>query len=134
MLAIDPGRYKTGLAVVTSGGKVLFRRVVTREELLEAVETAWYQYAPVAVVVGDRTGAKELLDFLEEHGPPGIRGHIQFVHEDGTSLAARALYWKENPPRGWRRLLPEGLRQPPVPVDDFAAVILAYRYFSRMVT
>ena len=32
--------------------------------------------------------------------------------------------------RGGRRLLPLGLRTPPGPVDDFAAVILGRRYIA----
>ncbi|HKM17981.1 MAG TPA: pre-16S rRNA-processing nuclease YqgF, partial [Limnochordia bacterium] len=35
-----------------------------------------------------------------------------------------------HPPRGWRRLLPVSLQTPPVPIDDYVAVILAQRYLD----
>ena len=34
-------------------------------------------------------------------------------------------------PRGLRRLLPTSMQVPPVPVDDFVAVILGTRYLAR---
>ena len=50
-------------------------------------------------------------------------------HRKATELAKKA-YWKAKPPRGWRRLLPVSMQVPPVPVDDFVAVILAQRYLA----
>jgi hypothetical protein len=47
------------------------------------------------------------------------------IEEAGTTLAARARYFKEHPRRGWRRLLPLGLQTPPEPYDDYVAVLLA---------
>jgi len=37
-------------------------------------------------------------------------------------------------PRGFFRLLPRGLRQPPRPVDDIVAILLIERYLERLVT
>jgi hypothetical protein len=50
------------------------------------------------------------------------------VNERDSTLEARDLYWKEVPPRGWRRLVPLSLQVPPEPIDDFAAVVLARRH------
>ena len=44
---------------------------------------------------------------------------------------ARELYFREHPPRGWRRLVPTGLQLPPVPVDDYAAILIARRFLAR---
>jgi hypothetical protein len=52
------------------------------------------------------------------------------VDETGSTLEARNLFWKEHRPRGWRRLVPLSLQVPPQPVDDFAAVVLAQRFFE----
>ena len=40
-------------------------------------------------------------------------------------------YWREHPPRGLMRLIPVTMQVPPVPVDDYVAVILAERYFDK---
>ena len=51
--------------------------------------------------------------------------------EAGTTLAARQRYWQLEPPRGWRRLLPEGLRLPPRDIDDVVAQLLLERHLQR---
>jgi hypothetical protein len=56
---------------------------------------------------------------------------IVLVDEKGTSLLARERYLKENPPAGWRRLLPSGMQIPKEPYDDYAALLLAERYLSN---
>ena len=56
---------------------------------------------------------------------------IFVMDEYRTTEEARREYWKVHPPTGWRRLLPLTLQVPPVPVDDFAAVLLAQRYLEQ---
>jgi hypothetical protein len=48
-----------------------------------------------------------------------------------TTELAKGEYWKANPPKGWRRLIPVTMQVPPVPVDDFVAVILARRFLPE---
>ena len=36
----------------------------------------------------------------------------------------------EHRPKGIARLIPKGMRTPPEPIDDYAAVILAERYLK----
>jgi len=49
---------------------------------------------------------------------------VLLIEERGSTLAARSRYWQLFPARGWRRLLPMGLRQPPRPWDDVVAQLL----------
>jgi hypothetical protein len=56
---------------------------------------------------------------------------VQLIEEGGTTLAARRRYWQLVPPRGWRRMLPEGLRQPPQDWDDVVAQVLLERWLGR---
>ena len=56
---------------------------------------------------------------------------VEIVDEYRTTDDARRAYWKAHPPRGWRRFLPTGMQVPPVPVDDFVAVLLAQRYLTH---
>jgi hypothetical protein len=53
------------------------------------------------------------------------------VDERETTLRARALYFADHPPRGWRRLIPLGLQLPPRPIDDYAAILIARRFLGE---
>ena len=56
------------------------------------------------------------------------------VAEAGTTMEARQRYWELEPARGWRRLLPRGLRLPPRDVDDVVAQILLERHLSAQLS
>lgn len=126
MLAVDPGRARCGIAVV-SGRSVLARSVVAREALGEALAALRRRFAITEALVGDRTGAADVVATVRRE-MPGLP--VALVDEAGTTLEARRLYFADHPPRGWRRLLPSGMRTPPEPYDDYAAVALARRRFA----
>ena len=50
------------------------------------------------------------------------------VDERETTLQARARFFIDHPPRGWRRLMPRGMLLPDRPIDDYAALLIAERY------
>ncbi|MFA6169246.1 MAG: pre-16S rRNA-processing nuclease YqgF [Candidatus Margulisiibacteriota bacterium] len=126
IVAIDPGKDKCGLAVMANDGAVKERRVVPRGEIVEAVIAAYRKDAPFAVVIGKSANGKALQKELT------LKGIVTTaVPEKNTTREARARYWLENPPRGFWRLVPVSLRFPPVPVDDFAAVIIGERYLAK---
>jgi len=52
------------------------------------------------------------------------------VEEAHSTEEARNLYWQENPPQGWRKLMPLGMLVPDVPLDAYAAVILVRRFLE----
>lgn len=127
VLAVDPGTYKCGVAVVTRE-RVLRRWVAPRIELMSEVGKALSEFSPNVIVIGDRTGSARLRRELAA-AFPGVE--IVVVDEHLSSVEARQRYWKENPPRGWRRLIPVGMQVPPEPFDDLVAVVLAERYFQK---
>lgn len=129
VIAVDPGTGKCGMAVLTAEGRVVERAVVERREALVRLEEWVRRYPGSELVVGDGTGARA---FLAEIGGAGlaVRG-VHLVDEHLTSVEARRRYFAENPRRGWRRLLPWTLQSPPVPVDDYVAVILGERFLRR---
>jgi len=55
---------------------------------------------------------------------------VELVDERETTLLARARYFADHPPRGWRRLVPRGMLLPPRPIDDYAALLIAERYLK----
>jgi RNase H-fold protein (predicted Holliday junction resolvase) len=126
ILAIDPGKGKCGLAVVTKN-RVLHRAVIPRQRIVDAVRDCLERFQDIdQIILGDRTGSHELRDELEAV----LSFPISFVDEHLSTQEARDLYWQEDPPRGWRRLLPLSLQAPPEPYDDLVAVVLAKRYLG----
>ena len=79
-------------------------------------------------MIGDGTTGRDWHRALNEL-PVSVPLILQSEH--GSTLAARRRYWELFPPRGWRRLLPEGLRIPPRPVDDVAALVLLEAHLGR---
>lgn len=129
ILAIDPGREKCGVAVV-SPSEVRAREVVSVGGLGGLLRSLRTRFAFTEAVVGDRTGAGDVVAAIRSE-LPGVT--VTLADEAGTTLEARRLYFADHPPRGWRRLLPLGLRVPPEPYDDYAAVVMARRLAAERV-
>lgn len=125
--ALDPGREKCGFAVLDEDGRVLCQRVIETQNLIAEITTAKATYGFSRLVMGNGTTSKEARQRLGE--VPGLE--ILVRDEYRTTEMAKGEYWKANPPKGWRRLLPVTMQVPPVPVDDFVAVILGRRYLKE---
>ena len=131
VLAIDPGRAKCGLAVVSGPGPVrLVTRAVVPTERLTLEVTALRRRLPAVarLLMGDGTGSAPLRRALAAACPDLP---LELVPEHGTSAQARARFLLANPAPGWRKLLPPGLRAPEQPYDDYVALILAETFFSK---
>jgi len=126
LAGLDPGRAKCGL-VRTDGA-----RLVIEEALVLPPEQAWQRLRTWRergelglVLLGDGTGSGAWQRRLAPSLP------VELVEEYGTTLAARDRYWQLEPARGWRRLLPQGLRLPPRVLDDVVAQLLVERWLGR---
>ena len=126
LAGLDPGRSKCGLVLTDP------ERLEIRQALVLPPEAAWQRLqdwhrhqALAAVVLGDGTGSGVWRRRLEPLLP------VELVDERGTTLAARRRYWELFPARGWRQLLPLGLRQPPRDWDDVVAQLLLERRLGR---
>ncbi len=128
VLGIDPGRSKVGLAVVRNDGQVLHRAVLAREQLEKEIASLFLRFRPRCVVVGGGTGFRALEPLLRNLSSDVP---VQVVDEAYTSEEARRRYLRENPPKGWRKIIPSWLRTPEQPYDDYVAVILAERYWRE---
>ncbi|HET6645488.1 MAG TPA: hypothetical protein VFG65_08325 [Fimbriimonadales bacterium] len=130
VLAVDPGSGKCGLAVVKKAGssdEILFRTICQTQDLPSALKKAGDEFAPDLIVVGNGTNSTTIQSAIREALPGRA---LLILDEKDTTIRARERYWLHTPRRGWRRLLPSSLQAPPVPVDDFVAVILAERALS----
>ncbi len=124
VLAVDPGREKCGVAVCGPEGPVV-RRVVDVPSLRNLAAQWSQSYGVECVVVGDGTGSKRVFESLASLPLP-----VRLVAERGSTLAARRRYFRDHPPRGWRRLLPLSFQVPPEPYDDYAAEVLGEQYLG----
>ena len=130
--ALDPGREKCGLAVLARAGdgapRVLLQRVIETRALEREVKEAFTALSPALLVMGNGTTSKEARARLARAFPALP---VAVVDEYRTTDLARGEYWRAHPPRGLRRLLPTSMQVPPVPVDDFVAVLLGTRFLAR---
>ncbi|MBM7622941.1 pre-16S rRNA-processing nuclease YqgF [Sporohalobacter salinus] len=125
ILGVDPGRDKCGLALMDENQIIEVQEVVATEQVIDRVEELASEYKVDNVVIGDGTSSSELINKL------GCNNfEIHQVDETNSTLEARKLYWQENPPSGWRRLVPISFQTPPEAVDDYVAVILIRRFLK----
>ncbi|MDQ2662650.1 MAG: pre-16S rRNA-processing nuclease YqgF [Candidatus Eremiobacteraeota bacterium] len=127
VLGIDPGTRKAGFAILSeSRSAALERGIEPIANLLDRVRPLLGRYGVRAIALGRGTHASAISALLTPLGLPVI-----LIDETGTTLEARAEYFRDHPPRGWRRLIPLGLQVPPRPIDDYAASLIARRYLER---
>ncbi len=126
LAGLDPGRSKCGLVLTDPERREIHEALVLPPEAAWERLEHWHRHQGLAaVVIGDGTGSGPWRRRLE----PLLA--VELVDERGTTLAARRRYWELFPPRGWRRLLPLGLRQPPRDYDDVVAQLLLERRLGR---
>lgn len=128
IIAVDPGREKCGLAVVESNEDAVLQRVVETTELVSCVRQLAEQYAAFTVILGDGTAHKQAETELRGVQVGDKLLNVELINEKHSTEEARHLYWKYNPPKGLKRLIPVSMQVPPEPVDGYVAIILAHRY------
>ena len=127
VLGIDPGTRKVGFAIAPDAcGPALVLGIEPIHTLLSRLQPLVAVHPIEAVALGSGTNVRAIGELLGALGVP-----IHIIDETDTTYRARALYFKENPPQGWRRFIPLGLQVPPRPIDDYAALLIARRYIDR---
>lgn len=126
--ALDPGRDKCGFAIIQGDGTVLLQRVIATNSLEDELQAAQEKYAFKILVEGNGTTSGKARQRIHAALP---ELQIEVIDEYRTTDMAKKAYWEANPPHGWRRLLPVTMQVPPVPVDDYVAVILGHRYLEE---
>ncbi|NEP16392.1 MAG: pre-16S rRNA-processing nuclease YqgF [Leptolyngbya sp. SIO4C1] len=129
ILGFDPGRHKCGLAIMGLDRTLHYHEVISAEAVLAQIQTLRQTFPISLIVMGDQTGAQDWKAKLAQlEAVPSII----LIDERYSSLEARDRYWQMYPPKGLSRLLPQGLRSVPRPVDDIVAILLIERYLSRL--
>ena len=128
IFGFDPGRDKCGLAVMGRDRQLHYHQVVPAAEAIATIQALRQQFPISLMVMGNQTTAKswqqQIIQALPELS-------IVMVDERYTSLEARDRYWQMYPPKGLSQLIPQGMRQPPRPIDDIVAILLIERYLQN---
>lgn len=126
VLGLDPGTRKCGFAVISRiGGPALAMGIIPIDALAERLHEI-VATTPVGVAaIGRGTNAAHVADAVRALGMP-----YELIDERETSLLARARFFQDHPPRGWRRLVPTGMLLPDRPIDDYAALLIAERFLK----
>jgi len=130
ILGLDPGTRKCGYALVPDGGgKPLALGIAPLADLGAVLRTVVAGTPVARVALGRGTNAAVVGAVLDRLALP-----YTLVDEHETTLRARARYFADHPPRGWKRLIPRGMLLPERPVDDYAALLIAERYLKAAAT
>lgn len=126
VLGLDPGTRKCGYAVISgTDGPALAMGIIPIEALAEQLREI-VATTPIAMAaIGRGTNAAAVADAVRALGVP-----YELIDERETSLLARARFFRDHPPRGWRRLIPTGMLLPGCPIDDYAARLIAERFLE----
>jgi RNase H-fold protein (predicted Holliday junction resolvase) len=129
LLGIDPGRDKTGLALVDAQGNIVQVEVVPTTKIKEILPSK--AVSASRIIMGDGTTSGTMKELVQKLLP---EKELVLVDERHSTEEARKLYWQVNPPQGLKRLLPQGMLVPDGNMDGYAAVILVRRYLKIATT
>ena len=136
ILALDPGRDKTGFAFVDMQGNLLASGIFESSQrdkffenlgggisFLEGNAERITHSRVKFIALGNGTGSKEFHDYVKRV----TDYEIKVVNEKNTTLEARELYWRLHEPSFLMRLIPKNLRVPDRILDDLAAWAIGLR-------
>ena len=126
-LGIDPGRSKTGLALVDAAGSILALHIAHTEHIEVELSAFAGKEQLAGIIMGDGTNSKAIGQAVSK---VFAAVPLSLVGEAHSTEEARSLYWQVNPPRGWRRLVPPGMLVPSEPLDAYAAVVQVKRWLA----
>jgi RNase H-fold protein (predicted Holliday junction resolvase) len=127
-LGFDPGKDKCGLAIVNPSQQPIWHQVVQSDGVLAQLAAILASEPIDLLIMGDQTASKTWKSRFTAAFP---NLEIVQVDERYSSLEARDRYWQMYPPQGLARLVPQGMRQPPRPIDDIVAILLVERYLAQ---
>ncbi len=127
-LGIDPGRSKSGMALVDEQGKIVRLHIAQMTSFADELRSFVADESLSVVIIGNGTN-HEAVSAVVRSILPTVS--VCLVGEAYSTEEARSLYWRLNPPKGWRKFVPLGLLVPPEALDAYAAVVQIQRYLEQ---
>jgi len=128
VLAIDPGKKKCGIAIVDNRLRFITGAVVNSKELVQRIKTYLERYEINNILIGSGTSSGEMIEIISKRFPNAM---VIKVTEKDTTMQARKRYFEYHPPTGLLKIFPISFLIPPRPYDDFAALLIAERFFRN---
>jgi RNase H-fold protein (predicted Holliday junction resolvase) len=126
ILAIDPGKDKSGLAVLDNEKSIYYRKIVASQKIEAYLKELVNRFNIEGFVLGDGTSSREIEERLQKY----FNLPIYLLDEAYTTMEAEARYRQERL-QGIKRILGFISWKPARPLDDYVAVILAERYLEK---
>ncbi|MDJ0510298.1 MAG: pre-16S rRNA-processing nuclease YqgF [Crocosphaera sp.] len=130
ILGFDPGRDKCGVAIMALNHTLYYHQVVESSQAIFTLNNLLPKFSVNLVVMGNQTTSKQWKKRLENELSVTIS--IVMIDERNSTLEARDRYWQMYPPQGLIRIIPQGMRTPPRPIDDIVAILLIERYCNSI--
>ena len=128
VLSIDPGKKKCGVAVVDNHLNFFSGKVVDNKELVNEISQYLNKFKINKLLLGSGTNSEEIYHRIKKHFPDLV---LIKVIEENTTMQARKRYFETYPPTGIAKIIPISFRIPPRAYDDFAALVIAEKYFQE---
>jgi RNase H-fold protein (predicted Holliday junction resolvase) len=128
IVSLDPGKDKCGLAVVSKSLEVSYKKVVSTASIADEMKEIIATYHPQKILIGSGTFSKKVREMIRN-----VRSEIplEVIDERHSTEQARGRFFDENPPRGIWKLVPRTMQVPREAYDDYAAIVLAEKYFLK---
>ena len=128
VLAVDPGRDKTGVAILTKTAQLVMMDIVSTASVQKELETLLAMYPTITYMVCGNGTNHNVVGSIVKAVAVAQTKSFALVNVKYTTEEARRRYFEVHPPTGWRKLMPKGMLYPPVPVDDITAWIIGERW------
>jgi RNase H-fold protein (predicted Holliday junction resolvase) len=130
LLALDPGRDKIGVAVLSFKAEEREKTIIKKDELLDQLEEIFSHYQIREIVIGNGTGA-EAIEKMIKNNYSDLK--ISLVAEEYTTEEAQARYLKEKTMSNYEKLLRKIVSwKVQKPLDDYAALIIGEKYLKKL--
>ncbi|MEK7376238.1 MAG: pre-16S rRNA-processing nuclease YqgF [Candidatus Margulisiibacteriota bacterium] len=129
ILAVDPGKDKTGLAVLLEDGSIVEKKVAPTLSVIDDINDIVFRHGIKLIVIGNGGPGKSIEKKILTLS---LKSDTIFINEKGSTLEARKLYWKYNKKKWFLALIPSSMILPPEAYDDYAAVVIGKRYLKVM--
>jgi RNase H-fold protein (predicted Holliday junction resolvase) len=125
ILAVDPGRDKSGIAVLSMDSKVLHKDIIKSSDIKSYLLRLINIYNIRNIIMGDGTFSGKIIEEIRST----LDIPIVMVDETYTTMEAEKRYYEEQ--GGWKRFFPFIHWKPARPLDDYVAVVLGEKFLYK---
>ena len=130
LLCLDPGQSKIGICILNFEGSALELKVITLNYLENYLKEIILKNNFKKIILGNGTAHKKVLKVLSEKLNLS-KEKIILIEEKFSTEKARKFYFKKNPPKGLKKIIPLSLQTPKENIDSYAAWVLGMEWLKN---